>query len=82
MVAGDGHDGHAEPEDDLAEHVVQQFDGFGGRDGAVVEVAGDEHGRRPDLRHQRDELLEDGCLVGGEVDGRGRDAPDASRRCG
>ena len=41
VVAGDGDDRHAAADDDLGEDVVEQLDGLGGRDGAVVEVAGD-----------------------------------------
>ena len=68
VVAGDGDDRHPLPVDDLGEHAVEQLDGFGGRDGAVVEVAGDEHGGRFHLGDQRDELLEHVLLVAGEVD--------------
>ncbi len=67
VVAGDGDDGHAEVVDQTREHVVEQAHGLRGRHGAVVEVAGDDDGRRPHLPCELDQLLEHVRLVLGEV---------------
>ncbi len=69
VVAGDHDDRHAEAAHDALEDVVQQLDGLGGRHAAVVDVAGDEHGGRPDVGDEVDELVEDVLLVVGEMDG-------------
>ena len=63
VVAGDGDDRDAEAVDELREDVVEQVHGLGGRDGAVVEVAGHDDGRRLHLRDQLDQLLEHVLLV-------------------
>ncbi len=67
VVAGDGDDGDAEAVDELGEDVVEEVHRLGGRHRAVVQVAGDDHGRRPDLGGELDQLLQHVLLVGGEV---------------
>ena len=69
VVAGDHDHRHAEAAHDAPEDVVEQLDGLGGRHAAVVDVAGDEHGRGPHVGDQVDELVED-VLPGRRSDGR------------
>ncbi len=63
VVAGDHHHGHARVHDDARQHVVQQRHGLGRRHGAVIDIAGDQHGVWPDVTDQRDELVEHMGLV-------------------
>ena len=68
VVAGDHDHRYAETAHDAPKDLVQQLDRLGGRYAAIVDVAGDEHGRRPDVGDEVDELVEDVLLVVGQVD--------------
>ncbi len=82
VVAGDRDHRDAAPVHEFREHFVQQLDRPGRRDGAIVEVAGHEHGCRLYVVHQIEQLPQHVPLVVGEGTGCGRAARGASRRCG
>jgi len=63
VVAGNEDHRHVLPDHDAGDGVVEQAHGLGRRDGAVVDVPGDEHGVGFLGVDQRDELVEDLGLV-------------------
>jgi hypothetical protein len=67
MVAGDQNHGDLEPTNQAGEDVVQKADGVRRRDGAVVDIAGDDDGIGARVADEVDELIEDIGLVLGQV---------------
>ena len=63
MVAGDEQNGRALAHHDPGERLVEQANGLGRRDRAVVDVAGDQHHIRALRTHEPDQLIEHVRLV-------------------